>query len=297
MRNHDLSNQNSKATMSKLEQLVCSVFCKVLKIKNVNLDDDLIALGGDSIAGMEIYLMLDGYGLTGLDIAMLRTPRLIAKKMSENLNCKSRFDLKKYSVDNEVPLSEQQLNIYFDIVMNKEPFTADGLFKGFTNFLTGNGWSHLWYLYMLVGLYLLMPLFKKITEHVRVKELWYLLLILVFFLSLIPILKLWNIGTSFGIPVATIYPFYLFFGYTASRPEVKVSKWIAVICLVASTTAITALTLLRWNNPETMMNLEMFFSYSSILVILQATSIFYLFIKKELVPLEMRDLNLKESLD
>ncbi len=168
----------------------------------------------------------------------------------------------------------------YDIVMNGEEFTAAGFFKGFVNFFTGSSWSHLWYLYMLIGLYLLLPFFKKITEHVTTKELGYFLLLIVVFLSLVPILKIWNIGIGFGIPVASIYPFYLFFGYTITRPEVKVSKGVAVAGLIVSTAALVALTLLRWNNPERMMSLEMFFNYSSIIVILQATSIFYLFAKK-----------------
>ncbi|MCQ2513374.1 MAG: acyltransferase, partial [Lachnospiraceae bacterium] len=168
----------------------------------------------------------------------------------------------------------------YDIVLNGEAFTAAGFFKGFVNFFTGGSWSHLWYLYMLIGLYLLMPFFKKITEHITIKELGYFLLLAVVFLSLVPILKLWNIGIGFGIPIASIYPFYLFCGYSISRPEVKISKWVAVVCLILSSAAQVVLTLLRWQNYETMENLEMFFNYSSIIVILQAVSIFYLFAKK-----------------
>lgn len=168
----------------------------------------------------------------------------------------------------------------YDIIMNAEGFSVTGILKGFTDFFTGGSWSHLWYLYMLIGLYLLLPFFKKITEHVSVKELGYFLLLIVIFLSLVPILKLWNIGIGFGIPVASIYPFYLFFGYIVTRPEVKVRKAVAAVCLILSTAALILLTLIRWDSPETMNSLEIFFNYSSIFVILQATSIFYLFAKK-----------------
>lgn len=167
----------------------------------------------------------------------------------------------------------------YDIFMNGEEVSADGLLKGIINFFTGGSWSHLWYLYMLIGLYLLMPFFKKITERINVKELSYFLVLIVIFISIIPVLKLWNIEIAFGIPVATIYPFYLFFGYTVSRPEVKIKKWVAVLCLILSTAALVGLTWLRWENSETMASLEIFFNYSSVIVVLQAVSIFYLFVK------------------
>ncbi len=168
----------------------------------------------------------------------------------------------------------------YDMLMNGDGFSVAGLLNGLIDFITGKSWSHLWYLYMLVGLYLLMPFFKKITAKISTKELGYFLLVIVVFLSLIPILNLWNIKIGFGIPVATIYPFYLFFGYAVNRPEVHLSKWIAAICLVISTVALSVITWFRWKYPETQSCLEIFFNYSSIIVILQATSIFYLFAKE-----------------
>lgn len=111
---------NQNEIEAQIQKKVCDAFCDVLKIDNVNLDDSLISLGADSIDGMKIYLLLDGYGLTGLDIAILKTPRLIAKKMLENNVANLKDQVKKYTIDSGAPLSEQQLNVYLDMAINKK---------------------------------------------------------------------------------------------------------------------------------------------------------------------------------
>lgn len=167
----------------------------------------------------------------------------------------------------------------FDMVMNKEGFTAGGFLKGFANFFTGNSWSHLWYLYVLIGLYLLLPFFRMITEKSTTKQLTYLLIVLLIFTSILPILGIWNISIGFNIPVATIYPLYFLFGYYVSKSDVNVSKAVPIVGLIASTAALIALTYIRYNQNKD--GLETFFSYSSILVVIQACSIFMLFAKKK----------------
>lgn len=48
----------------------------------------------------------------------------------------------------------------FDIIMDKESFGLKSILKGFYEIFTGTGWSHIWYLYLLIGLYLLLPFYK-----------------------------------------------------------------------------------------------------------------------------------------
>lgn len=43
------------------------------------------------------------------------------------------------------------------------------------NLITGNCWTHMWYLYMLLGLYILTPLFKVFINHSSQKDLLYLI--------------------------------------------------------------------------------------------------------------------------
>ena len=70
----------------------------------------------------------------------------------------------------------------FDMLMNREGFGVSFLARGFLNALTGSGWAHMWYLYLLIGLYLLMIFYRAVANHVSDKEYRYLLIVYVVFL-------------------------------------------------------------------------------------------------------------------
>ncbi|MGN0478418.1 MAG: acyltransferase, partial [Hominenteromicrobium sp.] len=86
-----------------------------------------------------------------------------------------------------------------EILVNQEPVTWSTVFSGLYEILAGTSWSHMWYLYLMIGIYLLLPFYKKITAHSSPAEIRYLLLICVVFLSLLPALKIWNISVGFYI--------------------------------------------------------------------------------------------------
>ncbi len=163
----------------------------------------------------------------------------------------------------------------FDIIMNRETFTAKALLEGLVNFVTGKSWSHLWYLYMLIGLYLLLPFFRKITANSTNKELGGLLLIIFIFTSILPILQIWNIEVAFYIPIVTVYPLYFIAGYLIAKEDVKVPGWVYIVGFFVSTIILTTLTGLIGLIGVDFRNI--FFDYSSFLVIIQALSIFGIF--------------------
>lgn len=140
--------------------------------------------------------------------------------------------------------------------------------------LTGHSWPHMWYLYMLFGLYLLMPFFRKIVANSNEKELRYLVCLLIVFISLLPILGLANVSTDYRFSVATVYPLYLLLGYVLQNRMILVPRWIAWAGLVLSTVGIL---LAVWFLHEDSATLSIFTSYNSILVALQSASIFTLF--------------------
>ena len=140
--------------------------------------------------------------------------------------------------------------------------------------LTGHSWPHMWYLYMLLGLYLLMPFFRKIVANSNEKELRYLVCLLIVFISLLPLLGLANVSTDYRFSVATVYPLYLLLGYAVQNRAIRVPRWAAWTSLVLSTVGIW---LAVWFLHEDSATLSIFTSYNSILVALQSTSIFTLF--------------------
>ncbi len=163
----------------------------------------------------------------------------------------------------------------FDVVMNREPFSASTLLTALLNFVTGKSWSHLWYLYMLIGLYLLLPFFRKITANSTNKELGILILIIFIFAAVFPILQGFGIEVAFYIPIATVYPMYFIAGYLITKTDFKMPNWVYVVGFFVSTFLLFALTIFIGAIGVEFQ--DIFFSYSSVLVIIQALSIFGIF--------------------
>ena len=161
----------------------------------------------------------------------------------------------------------------FDIFMDHEPLTAGAFLQGFYELFTGTSWSHLWYLYLLIGLYLLMPFYRMVAKHSREADLRYLLIVYVIFLSLLPLLEQW-VDCGFYIHVSTIYPFYLFCGYWIHKRNPQMHTGIAWLLLLLSTALLVVLTAVRLQTG--IAQLEALWGYSSILVIAQSAGFFAL---------------------
>lgn len=181
-----------------------------------------------------------------------------------------------------------------DMLTGGEERSVKGFFGGFYEVFSGTSWSHLWYLYLLIGLYLLLPFYRKIAAASTAGEMKYLLLVSLVFLSLKPILQIFQIQCGFYIHVATIYPFFLFCGYALKKGLLKIPPAAGALLALAGTAGIAVLTAVRWN--QGIETLELFFEYSSIFVAMQAVGIFALalgVISGKITPLK----RLMEKLD
>lgn len=69
------------------------------------------------------------------------------------------------------------------------------------NLIEGNSWSHMWYLYMIIGIYLLLPLFKRYTECATLNEQRLVILVLIIFTIGVP-----TINQFFGVHIVTLLP-------------------------------------------------------------------------------------------
>ena len=56
----------------------------------------------------------------------------------------------------------------------------------FKNLITGNLWAHMWYLYMILGLYLITPFLRVFIKHAEEKTIQYFLVLMYLFSILIP---------------------------------------------------------------------------------------------------------------
>ena len=141
---------------------------------------------------------------------------------------------------------------------------------------TDGSWSHMWYLYMLISLYVLLPVFRKITECSNEKDIRYLLAVCLFFQVVLTNLNTFlNVKTGFYIGFYTIYPFYFFLGYALSKDMIRISKMWSVILTLTSALLMVILTylLIRWNIAALKSLLG---NYSFLLIILLSAGVFSL---------------------
>lgn len=163
----------------------------------------------------------------------------------------------------------------FDMLMNREGFGISFLARGFLNALTGSGWAHMWYLYLLIGLYLLMIFYRAVANHVSDKEYRYLLIVYVVFLSLLPLLNMWNAKVGFYIHVSSIYPFYLFAGYAIAEGKLKINKGISILLMVIGVAGVVGSAILEAKDVR--ISYGNLLGYSSIFILILAVGVFSLF--------------------
>lgn len=106
------------------------------------------------------------------------------------------------------------LEIYF----STKVISLDMFIKSLKNLITGDLWAHMWYIYLILGLYMLTPLLKKFTSTCTLKEYNYLLvLLLIFTVVLVDISSIFNINIAFNILIINPYIFLFMLGDYLSR--------------------------------------------------------------------------------
>ena len=161
-----------------------------------------------------------------------------------------------------------------DTFYGQEPASLSVFLNQMKEIWTGRTWSHMWYLYCLIGLYLLLPFYKKIVNDSNKKELMYLMVLYIVFLSVIPLIGGWDIHTGFYIHVSTVYPFYFFAGFYLNEYR-EHSQKLSVVILIIITLSLAILSCISWYGTRDI--LGGFFEYNSLLVIMQSCCVFMIF--------------------
>lgn len=117
-------------------------------------------------------------------------------------------------------------------------FSINSLIVGIKNLLIGKSYSHLWYLYFVLGLYIILPFLSKLVKSLDKKYLLILIIITTFVGIIIPTVK--NI-TNFDLNQYTnmyiIFSFnalvpYLLLGYYLNEYKIENSKFIIIITFI-----------------------------------------------------------------
>lgn len=117
----------------------------------------------------------------------------------------------------------------FDLALGVAKKPLDALIAVYT----GEGWAHLWYLYFMIGVYLLLPFYRMITKNSSRNEILYLLLVYFIFLCLLPLINgVTDTKAGFYICTYTVYPLYLFLGYALRERILEIKAWLALVLIV-----------------------------------------------------------------
>jgi surface polysaccharide O-acyltransferase-like enzyme len=116
------------------------------------------------------------------------------------------------------------LEILFD---SKISFNINQIGIAVLNAVQGKSWDHMWYLYMVAGLYLCIPIIKIFVINASKDVIKYTLIVLFIFTSIIPSFE--NIMPyKFGIyiPINSVYIFYLILGYYIHYNKITINNGI-----------------------------------------------------------------------
>ena len=133
--------------------------------------------------------------------------------------------------------------------------------------LTGDLWAHMWYLYLIIGLYLITPVLTRITNNIEKKEFTIFLTIL-FILTIIlnTINNYLNIIIIFNSISISGYIFYYFYGYYLYKYDI--SKKYKIITYLLSFLSFICILFIVKNKPDTLLE------YTSFIPFIISSSIF-----------------------
>ncbi len=136
------------------------------------------------------------------------------------------------------------LFVLFDAFTGDAPFSVRFLTDWLYKMVTDTGWSHMWYLYLMVGIYLMLPFYRMITIQAKDGEIRLLLMIYFIFQSLLPLVeKLCGTSSGFYICVNTVYPLFLFLGYALSKGIIRMGP---VTASAVSAVGLVSILVLTW---------------------------------------------------
>ncbi len=167
-------------------------------------------------AGVPLFLMLTGYlvlstkkELQYKDFIKKRLPKLI------------------------IPFFIISIFYYIYIVIDRD--LSYGIIDFIERFTTNNIMYHLWYMYVIIVIYLLIPFEKRLLDNLKEKELLILILLtyvlgnIFYSVSLFSIRYEHGILGGFNLPTLLIYNNYLVLGYYLSKHELKNKRIIYIL--------------------------------------------------------------------
>lgn len=106
------------------------------------------------------------------------------------------------------------LSPLINFYINNKEINASDWERLYTELLYGTPWHHLWFMYAIIGIYVLAPLLRVFTANAEKKHYIYFLILYLVFGSIIPrVNEMYNIQFNFGIYDLYSYTGYFIAGY------------------------------------------------------------------------------------
>lgn len=160
-------------------------------------------------------------------------------------------------------------------------FNLQNVILCFKRLLIGKTYSHLWYLYLLLGLYLLTPILKKMVQNLNKKELTYLLVLGFMITSFIPYINnfisqdLMKFISPYQVLNFNIFILYYILGYYINNYIYVNKKSKIILMAMFSLTVLFGTAVL--NNYLTIKNV-VFTNYSSSSSIIAVIMVIFFFV-------------------
>ena len=114
--------------------------------------------------------------------------------------------------------------------------------------LNNESFSHLWYLFAMIGIYLALPVLKLIADKASKELIRYYLIILFALNFVVPFLKVLGFQTAFTMPLGTYVVFYILLGFYLSQINFEGMRHLTMLGVCGIITAsLIALTFLLLN--------------------------------------------------
>lgn len=168
---------------------------------------------------------------------------------------------------------------WLEVYFKTKSFSPSGLFIAFCNTLQGETWKHLWYLYTLVGLYLIIPVIKPIFERMDTKELDIFLLLAFFFSSILPTFtSLTNLKFGVTFPINSIFLFYLMVGRRIGMKDKDIVKGqkLKILIVVLWVLFLILFICAYYEYFKGQMNIAVLSDYSSPIIVVTSCALFYI---------------------
>lgn len=163
-----------------------------------------------------------------------------------------------------------------DIAISGTPLSTSLITEYLSDLVFGTSWSHVWYLYLILAIYLLLPFYRMVAAKAGAKDLRYLLVVLIVFQSLLTLVSdITGKETAFYICISTVFPLFLFAGYAIDRGVIKIHRALAIAVILLGIAAIIILSMEATKLQSEILG-SMVTSYHFIATVLMSIAIFSL---------------------